>query len=158
MFNGFEGLDLSNVEASDKRTLQPGRHVVTITEAKIVKDDARKTHQLELAYQNDDGTIRNWIYVNHPGSAEATRIGLEQLKSLLLTLGHDGNQAPGVDYFKGKKVGINIKEEKYTHQGQQKTRLKVNYHFTPTASDATASSNNGGSGAGSNSLEDEIPW
>lgn len=150
MFNGFEGIDLSNVEARDMRTLGVGRHVVTIKEAKIVSDRNKGMHQLELAYANDDGSIRNWIIVSYPSSPEAHRIGLEQLKSLLLTLGHDGDRTPGVEWFVGRKVGINVKEEEY----KGKARLRVNYHFDPAEAPAKEQPKRGAHGE----IEDSIPW
>jgi len=126
-WNGLEGLNLADVNVSDARILGPGKHVVSISEAKIVANDANKTHQLELEYKNSDGSCRQWIILNHPTSTDAVRIGKEQLKKLLLLTGHDGKEAPSPDYFKGKKVGIGVREETYNN----KTRTRVKYHFDP---------------------------
>lgn len=149
-FNGFEGIDLTGVEATDMRVLGTGRHVVKITEAKIKSDKNKGMHQLELKYSNDHGSIRHWIIVYHKSSAEATRIGLEQLKSLLLILGHEGDKTPDVNWFVGKTVGINVKEE--TYQGQ--TKLRVNYNFDPDSSGAEEETKRGEHGE----IEDTIPW
>jgi hypothetical protein len=124
-WEGLEGLDLAGVEVSQQKILGPGKHVVTITDAKIVSNENTKTHQLELSYENSDGNLRQWIVLNHPTSEMAVKIGKEQLKKLLLMTGHDGETAPSPDYFKGKDVGIGVKEEVYNN----KTRTKVNYHY-----------------------------
>lgn len=124
-WNGLEGLNLADVEIKTNTILKPGRHVVKIVEAKVVSNEKNKTHQLELEYKNDDGSLRQWIILNHPTSEAAVRIGKEQLKKLLLLTGHDGNEAPSPDYFKGKNVGVGVKEETYN----QKTQTRVSYHF-----------------------------
>jgi hypothetical protein len=124
-WEGLEGLDLAGVEVSQQKILGPGKHIVTITDAKVVSNENTKTHQLELSYENSDGNLRQWIVLNHPTSEMAVKIGKEQLKKLLLMTGHDGEAAPSPDYFKGKAVGIGVKEEVYNN----KTRTKVNYHY-----------------------------
>jgi len=124
-WEGLEGLDLAGVEVSQQRILGPGKHVVKITDAKVVSNENTKTHQLELSYENSDGNLRQWIILNHPTSPDAVRIGKEQLKKLLLITGHDGVSAPSPDYFRGKSVGVNVKEEVYNN----KTRTKVSYHY-----------------------------
>lgn len=146
-FTGFEGMDLSGVEVSDRRVLGPGRHVVKITEAKVTADKNKGLHQLEVAYSNDDGGIRNWLTLNYPSSPEATRIGLEQLKALLLCLGHEGDKTPPVEWFRGRTVGINVKSEMYNGKEQ----LKVNYHWSPSEQMSE-------SGAATGHIEDKIPW
>ena len=81
---GFEGEDLSGVEVRGGQSiLGAGRHVVNINSAEVEKDEKKKTIQLVLGYENDDGVIRQWIYKYHDGSEAATRIGLEQIVSCL---------------------------------------------------------------------------
>lgn len=142
-WEGLEGLNLSDVEVkAPVSILGPGRHVVTIADSKIVSNDSTKSHQLELEYKNDTGTVRQWITLYHPSSVDAVRIGKERLKGLLLHLGHDGKSAPSPEYFRGKQVGINIKEK--LRDG--KTRTEVNYYFTPSKDEAKKK------------LDDEIPF
>ena len=145
-FMGLEGMDLSGVEVKTTRILGMGRHVVKITDAAVEKDDAKNTARLVLSYDNTDGSIRQWIYVYHGGSPAATEVGRKQLKELLLTLGHDGKEAPAPAYFKGKTVGINVKNEEYNGKNQ----AKVSYHFAPPAEKDQASA--------SKPLDDEIPF
>jgi len=147
-FNGFENMDLSGVEVK-KDILGVGEHVVKITDAKIEAKD--RAHQLVLNYENDDGNIRQWIFVSHPSSSDAQRIGLEQIKKLLLVTGHDGKVTPDVAYFKGKTVGIGVKNDTYNG----KTKTKVSYHFDPKARDAKGSIP---ASAGGRPLDDEIPF
>ena len=126
-WQGFQNIDLSSVvndRPESKRILQRGRHVVKITDATIASDESKGTHQLELSYENSDGVIRQWIIVNHK-SEKAVEIGLQQVKDLLLNLGHDGNSTPAVAWFKGKTVGINVKDDTYNGT----TRPRVNYTF-----------------------------
>jgi hypothetical protein len=146
-FLGLEGMDLSGVDVSRNKVLPIGKHEVTITDASVERDDAKNTARLVLSYSNDDGGIRQWIYVFHGNSPAATEIGKKQLKELLMILGSDGNEAPSVSFFKGKKVGIMVKSEEYNG----KTNSKVSYHFAPTGGKAQTS----GSSA---PLDDEIPF
>ena len=143
-FMGLEGMDLSDVEVKTNRILSVGRHVVKISDAVIEKDDKKDTARLAVSYENSDGTIRQWIYVYHGGSPKATEVGKKQLKELLLTTGHDGQSAPNADYFKGKTVGIAVKEEEYNGQ----TKTKVSYVFQPKESKEAAAK----------PLDDEIPF
>lgn len=142
-FLGLEGLDLSGVEVKERPSiLGLGEHIVSITDAKVVRNDEKKTAQLELTYENSDGSIRNWLWVYHASKPGAQQTGLKQVKELLLTLGHDGNTMPGVEYFKGKAVGINIVNDEY----MGKVRKKVNYHYAaPQTEDKKK-------------LDDEIPF
>jgi hypothetical protein len=144
-FRGLEGMDLSGVTVEERRVLQAGRHIVKIEDAAVERDDAKNTARLVLSYRNDDGAIRQWIYVFHGSSPRATEVGKQQLKALLLILGSDGNEAPSVGFFKGKTVGIGVKNDTYNGNTQQ----KVSYHF-PAADQGGAS--------GAAPLNDEIPF
>jgi hypothetical protein len=146
-FLGLEGMDLSGVTVDERRVLQAGRHIVTIDDANVEKDDAKNTARLVLSYKNGDGAIRQWIYVYHGNSPRATEIGKQQLKSLLMLLGSDGNEAPSVSFFKGKTVGIGVKNDTYQGNIQQ----KVSYHFPATGA-APASAEKAAP------LNDEIPF
>jgi hypothetical protein len=146
-FNGLEGMDLSDVEVTRSVMLPVGKHTVTIKDASVERDSAKNTARLVLGFGNDDGSIRQWIYVFHGGSKQATDIGKQQLKELLMILGSDGNEAPSVAFFKGKKVGIMVKAEEY----QGKTNHKVSYHFAPTDDTPKTSGS-------SVPLDDEIPF
>ena len=96
-----------------------------------------------VSYANDDGQIRQWIYLNHPKSEKATEIGLIQVKRLLIAVGHDGNSTPDdVNYLKGKKVGIKVVDDEYNGE----VKKKVSSHFAVEGAD------------NSNDLDDEIPF
>jgi len=145
MFNGFGNIKLPEIDDAPK-LLEVGDHIVTITEAKVAADAARGTHQLELSYENDNGKIRNWLYINHPTSEKATENGLRQIKRLLIALGHEGDVTPeDVAYFRGKKVGINVYDDMYT--GTAKRRVK--YHFNPAEKASTQTDTK---------LNDDIPF
>jgi len=149
-FLGLEGMDLSGVEVKKIAAILPvGRHVTKITEAAIERNDAKNTATLNLTYVGDAGSIRQWIYVFHGSSPQAQEIGLKQLKELIVICGGDGKIAPSPDFFKGKRVGVHVKEEEYNG----KTNLKVNYNFMPPAV-----TKDGASEATADPLDDEIPF
>ncbi len=142
MFNGFANIDLSTLKDDRQAMLDVGKHEVTINDAKVEANEAKGTHQLVLNYENSDGAIRQWIYLNHPASEKATEIGLLQVKKLLIAIGHDGESTPDdVSYLRGKKVGINVINDEYNGT----VRKKVNYHF-PVKVEA------------STKIDDEIPF
>ena len=64
-----------------------------------------------------------------------------------MLLGSDGNEAPSVSFFKGKTVGIGVKNDTYQGNIQQ----KVSYHFPATGA-APASAEKAAP------LNDEIPF
>ena len=152
MWNGMEGIDLTDVVVKQGISiLQVGRHPVRITGAAINTDEVRKTHTLEIKYANEKGVCTQWITLNHPTSTEAVRIGLEQLKQLLILVGHTGDASPAPSWLVGKKVGISIKEEIY----EGKTKTKVNYHYAPSSVELKALDANGSAAV---EIDDKIPF
>ena len=152
MWNGMEGIDLTDVVVKQGVSiLSVGRHPVRITGAAINTDDAKKTHTLEIKYANDKGVCTQWINLNHPTSTESVRIGLEQLKQLLILVGHTGETSPAPSWLVGKKVGINIKEEIY----EGKTKTKVNYHYAPSGAELKSLDTDSSATA---DLDDKIPF
>ena len=142
-FNGFANIDLSHLKDDRPAMLGVGSHEVTINDAKVEANAGKGTHQLVVSYANDDGQIRQWIYLNHPKSEKATEIGLIQVKRLLIAVGHDGNSTPDdVNYLKGKKVGIKVVDDEYNGE----VKKKVSSHFAVEGAD------------NSNDLDDEIPF
>tara|TARA_S200000501_G_scaffold116667_1_gene109643 strand:+ start:156 stop:620 length:465 start_codon:yes stop_codon:yes gene_type:complete len=140
-FQGFSNVDLSSIAIDDgpiRETLQMGRHEVTITEATI--DDGKEGKKdLVLSYNNDKGSIRQWLTIYDPKTVkndagvdqqpEYVNINWIQIKKLLKFTGYEADETPDPAYFVGKKVGINIKQTEY----MGKKQLRVNYHWMPDA-------------------------
>lgn len=127
--NGFDfgSLDLSNVKAATAgAVLPPGRYVCTTSDAKVenTKEGGGKYLSVRLKEINGKGVITGRLNLHLPKSAEATRIGLEQLKGLLTCGGHeDPNNVGqlGVSSINGLTVGVIVKGEKY--QGEDRSAV-----------------------------------
>ena len=125
-WNGMENLDLSGVTVKQGTSiLGVGRHAVKVIEAGIKTDEVKKTHTLEVKYENDKGVITQWIILNHPTSTDSVRIGMEQLKQMLVLMGHEGSASPAPSWLVGKAIGVSIKDREYNG----KTQTRVNYHY-----------------------------
>lgn len=121
----FSNLSLSGVEAAaGSSVLAPGKYVVKVTEAKVEDTKAGTGKVLKLRLSCKAGVISDNINVYNP-SAEATKIGLEQLKSLLVNGGHpdpDNIGAHGVQSIVGLTVGVVVGSEMY--QGSPSSKVK----------------------------------
>lgn len=129
----FKDLNLSNIEVTSAGSvLKPGRHVCTVTEAAI-KPSKSNGAILELKLASDEGAIRHWINVHVPTSEQATRIGREQLKALLVHGGHPTPDNPGgVEKIRGLKVGVSVGTDTYMKDGEERTGSKVKGFFNPS--------------------------
>ena len=74
-FQGFSNVDLSSISIDDG-PLQTGRHEVTITEATI-NDGKEGKKDLVLSYNNDNGSIRQWLTIYDPKTVK-NDAGVEQ--------------------------------------------------------------------------------
>jgi hypothetical protein len=163
----FDQLDLSGVEASKGvGALPPGKYLCVTKDAKI-RDTRSGGKQLEIAFEDKGGagSIRDWINVHVPASQEATRIGREQLKALLLHGGHPNPDKPGdIRYMNGLTVGVAVKAEEYEKDGEKKKGSKVHYFFHPSELGAAAPKSGGAPASnqpglpGMGDLEDTIPF
>ena len=123
----FSNLNLSNVQAAaGVSVLPPGRYVCKVTDAKIesTKDGSGRMVVVKLADEGGKGVITDRLNVFNK-SPEATRIGLEQLKALLVNGGHpdpDNIGAHGVQSIRGLTVGVLVGSEMY--QGEARSRVK----------------------------------
>jgi hypothetical protein len=160
----FKDLNLSGVEAASAGSvLKPGRHVVTVAEAQI-KTSRSNGAILELKLTNQEGAIRHWINVHVPNSEQATRIGREQLKALLVHGGHPNPDNPGgVEKIRGLTVGVSVGSDTYTDKdGNERTGSKVKGFFDPSEvtgkSNKQAPSSSQGGGDGFDDMKDDIPF
>jgi hypothetical protein len=157
----FKDLNLSGVEAASAGSvLKPGRHVVTVAEAAI-KTSRANGAILELKLTNQEGAIRHWINVHVPNSEQATRIGREQLKALLVHGGHPNPDNPGgVEKIRNLQVGISVGSDTYTDKdGNERTGSKVKGFFDPseiTGVKSAPAKQSGGDGF--DDMKDDIPF
>lgn len=116
----FSELSLSNVKASAGiAVLAPGKYVCKVRDVEV--SDTKSTPGgkrliVKLSEINDKGVITAGINLHLPGKDEATRIGLEQLKSLLVYGGHpdpDNIGQLGVASIRGLIVGVQVKAKTY---------------------------------------------
>tara|TARA_Y100000813_G_C24092312_1_gene318803 strand:- start:53 stop:559 length:507 start_codon:yes stop_codon:yes gene_type:complete len=134
----FRELNLSGVDISSApQILQPGRYVVTITDAFIKQTrNGGSAVELSLTDVKGQGTLRAWINVNVPSSQTATRIGREQLKALLIHGGHPTPDNPSdIASLKGLKVGASVQKDTYTMDGEERTGSKLKGFFDPSEID-----------------------
>lgn len=155
----FNELNLSGVEVSTGGgTLQPGRHVCKISDA-VIKDTRTGGKQLEVQLDSvKGGGIRAWINVHVPASQDATRIGREQLKALLVHGGHPNPDRPGdVASMKGLTVGVAVKSDSYEKNGETRTGSRVHYFFDPSE-EGHVKGSQPASKSGGMELDDAIPF
>jgi len=136
-FNGFANISMKDVALDEmpefKDTLGVGKHTVKISDAKV--EAQGKKHTLTLSYENDKGTIRQWLDIVDDLHEKSVEINWKIIKKLLLLLGHEAEETPDVSFFVGKTIGINIKNKPYNGKDQ----FRVNYHWMPDTSSASTS-------------------
>lgn len=142
----FSNLNLSNVTAAAGAIVLPvGRHVCKVAEATIedTKNKDGKYIKLRFREVNDKGVITGNVNVFNK-SEEATRIGLEQLKGLLVAGKHpdpDNIGSHGVSSIKGLTVGVVVGTEMY--QGSPRPTVKGFYDPDAVGDDAAAAASTG---------------
>lgn len=132
MFDTNTGFDLTSLNLSGVKAatvsdvLKPGRYVCEIRSCKLEDTKAKDGSKLLavlLAEENGRGVITARINVHNVKSAEATRIGREQLRALAQFSGAnpDSPFATGMNALNGFKVGVVVGSEKY--QGEDRSRV-----------------------------------
>ena len=119
----FRNLNLANVDVgSGAERLKPGRYTARVTDAELRETKSGgNAVRVTLTDVDGGGMISDFINVNVPKSSEATRIGLERLKALLVHGGHRTPDNPGdIKTLKGLTVGIRVVEEEYTDKDGNK--------------------------------------
>lgn len=163
----FRDLSLSGVQASSGvSTLQPGKYVCTIKEAKIEQTRNGGAQMVVSLVSEGNGTIKDWIGIHNPNSQEAQRINRERLKALLVHGGHkdpDNIGSHGVESMKGLKVGVAVKSDPYTDdKGNERNGSRVHYYFDKAelggAVEAGGLSGGSPGAAGFDEMEDDIPF
>lgn len=134
----FSDLNLGSVEVGggSGAVIPPGRHLVTVSDAELKDTRAGgKMVVVRLAEQSgSQRSIRHYINIHVPSSTEATRIGREQLKSLLVHGGHDDPDnigQHGVGSIRDLKVGVFVVKDSYSRDGMDREGSKVRGYFDP---------------------------
>ena len=154
----FDQLNLSDVKASAGGGLQAGRYICKV-KAAALRDTAKGGKQVEVNFEDNQGggVIRAWINVHVPESSEATRIGREQLKSLLVHGGHASPDQPGdIKSLVGLDVGVTVKSESYQKNGETRSGSKVHFFYDPAT--GASASNDTAPPAAARKFDDEIPF
>lgn len=136
----FNELNLTDSEVSSGSViLKPGKYVAKIKDAKVSpskKNDGSMVMSLRVEDVNGGGSINHWINILVKSSAEATRIGRSELKTMLFYGGHQNPDKPGdVSTINGLTVGVLIGEEKYMKDGVEKSGSTVKAFIDPAEVD-----------------------
>jgi len=161
----FSNLNLSPVQAATGgRLLEPGRYTAKIIDAELKENKGNQALRLKFSDVNSGGMISTTLNVKHDNDT-AQRIGLSELKALLVGLGRSNVDNPGpVKAMVGGVVGIMVSPDTSTYrdsQGQTKSRrVQVAGFFDPATEGfvRAAGSNGGGSSSGSTLPDDAIPF
>lgn len=160
----FSDLSLKGVEAAKGAgILAPGRYPGEIVDAKWkASSTGGKMIEILAKDQGGAGMIKGWINVAVPSSQEATRIGREQLKALLVHGGHpdpDNVGDYGIGSLKGLTPGLGVVPDEYEKNGVKKKGSKLSYYFDPAelGDEADASEPPAGDGQSAD-LDDNIPF
>lgn len=130
----FNDLNLSGVDVQEGRgLLAPGRYVAEVKAAKLKKTSNGQGTILEVVLADTHGAgAITWNLNVHNPSAEATRIGRSELKSLLHWGGHPNPDKPeDISKIKGLVVGLNVKPDTYMKNGVAQPSAKVSSVFDP---------------------------
>lgn len=168
MFN-FRELDLSNVRAAGiSNRLRPGNYICTISDAKIEPMKSKNGYSAKIVLVANDmsGEIPAYISVAHKNE-ETRRIGLEQLKGLLVAAGHPNPDAPGdINSLVKLQVGVRVISEPYIKDGQEREGTAVAGFFAPgdfakqapVPVGAKAASSGGNANGGVADMKDDLPF
>ena len=150
----FSNLSLSGVQAAaGVSLLPPGKYICKVKEAEVVDTKNKDGKILKVKLSCDDGVITDNLNVNNK-SEEATKIGLEQLKALLVCGGHpdpDNIGQHGVASIKGLTVGVVVRADSYNGQPSSKVSGYMLPENVPQKG-ATAASKSAGPAIGSGGM------
>ena len=161
-WSGFGELDLTKVEASEgSRRLGTGTYTVKCVAAKVESyGDKDQNKRVVADFEDVDGSgdIRMNFNVHHTTSAQATEIGLRQLKSFLVSGNHKNPDNPGdvlslVGLQCSVYVGMGKPWRDKDNNERQQTEIKS---FKPLSEDGASGEKS--SGKSPNKLDDEIPF
>ena len=160
----FDNLNLENVTIQSGGALSPGRHVCVIKKAEAQKSRAGGGMiMFQFEEVNGNGLIRKWINVHVPSSQKATRIGREELKTILVYGSHPNPESPFADApvsaLAGLTVGVRVQEDIYIKDGEERKGSKVVGYFDPAeVGQANPPSPTSSATPDKNEMDDDIPF
>jgi hypothetical protein len=157
----FNELNLTDNEISTGAViLKPGKYVVKIKDTKVEPSKSGgMIMKVKLEDVNGGGSLNHWINLLVKTSAEATRIGRSELKTMLFYGGHPNPDRPGdVNLINGLTVGVVIKEEKYTKNGMEKNGSAVAAFIDPAEVDPQRYTPKAAPVKKASTMDDEIPF
>nr|MDT0250061.1 hypothetical protein [Endozoicomonas sp.] len=167
-FNGFDSLDLSNVEAGSNH-LKAGQYRCQVTAASVEPNKARNGMFVKVEMKCLDGhgiAIDRFNVKNQ--NPKAVEIGLQKLKKFLIESGHSNPDKPGeIASLIGLKVGVNLKQgsDFVTDTGQTlEGRGEITGYFGEAGAQMagpamkTAAPAASAAPAGADSFDDEVPF
>jgi hypothetical protein len=164
-WNGFGGLNLSGIEASDYVGIPEGNHVVRSVDAKIEDVAGSKTNKklvVDFKEVGGPGRIRFQFNVFNT-SAQAQDIGLRQLKSFLVSGKHPTPDNPrDVSTLKGLTVGVTVAPGKpYMKDGKERVNNEIKRFFNPNELDSDEAPTSRAApapAASEDNFDDDIPF
>ena len=120
----FSNLSLSGVVAASSGVLSPGRYLCKIAEVTFADTKAGTGKVMKVRLKCEDGVITDNLNVANQ-NPEAQRIGLEQLKGMLVSAGHpdpDNIGSHGVPSMINLEVGVIVGTE--TYNGSERSKVK----------------------------------
>lgn len=138
----FNELNLTDSDVnSGSVILKPGKYVAKIKDVKVApskKGDGSMVMSLKVEDIASGASINHWINILVKSSAEATRIGRSELKTLLFFGGHANPDRPGdVSLINGLTVGVVVGETTYTKNGEERKGSEVKAFIDPAEVDPT---------------------
>lgn len=132
----FRDLTLGGIQAASGGAQLPvGDHIAKVKSATVEKTRTNGSQLVVELVVKGEGSIKDYINIFVPSSEEASRIGRERLKALLVHGGHpdpDNIGQHGVESIRGLTVGIFVREEPYQNdKGETRSGRRVGYYFAP---------------------------
>lgn len=164
-WNGFQDLDLSNVEVTgDFVRLPVGKHIVKCHDAKVEQITGTANRRVVVEFSNDDGGIRTNFNIYH-SNEQAQSIGKERFKKFLMKAGHPNPDKPqDVTTINGRTVGIIVRmgNPYINNDGEEVCLPEVKAFFDPNekseSAEQTAMDAQAPLGSKPAQFDDEIPF
>lgn len=136
-FQGFDKLDLTNVEVGSTSMMEAGINLLTVSEFEVKPASSNPNNKvLHVTFSVEGGGEIKQFFNVHNANPEATRIGLEQLKRFLIAAKAEDPNRPAT-LVKGLKVKADLQKGKPNQEGR--SYLEIKRFFDAEDSDAKAS-------------------
>ena len=157
-FQGFDKLDLTNVEVGSTNMMEAGINLLTVSEFEVKPASSNPDNKvLHVTFSVEGGGEIKQFFKVHNANPEATRIGLEQLKRFLIAAKAEDPNKPSTSLVKGLKVKADLQKGKPNQEGR--SYLEIKRFFDAEDADAKASAPPAtAENSGDDFSEDDIPF